>query len=601
MKIRILVPFRAAGFFFIAAGLFFTAPGSQAINHEDTRLMSQPAISDSHIAFIYANDLWVAGTDGSNPTRLTVDKGVESGPFFSPDGKLIAFSAEYDGNRDVFLVPVEGGIPKRLTWHPGSDMARGFTVDGSSVLFLSQRAVHTRRYAQPFTVPVEGGFPTRLEIPNAWHTCYAPDGSAMVYSPVPDAFRVWKNYRGGTISRLWIFSFDDHSIVEIPKPEGGCNDIYPMWIGESIYFLSDRNGDFNLFSYDISGKDIKQLTQYDDFPIISATNHGSKIIFEQAGYLHTFDVESGTASRLTVGISTDLPELRPRYVKGDSYIRSAAISPSGARAVFDYRGDIMTLPAEKGDARNITQTAAAHEKYPDWSPDGKSIAYFSDAGGEYAIHIRAQDGKGEERVIGLDGTGFYGYIKWSPDSRKICYSDNGRNLYVLDVASGISRKIDSDELYIPGPLRLMFGDWSSDSKWIAYNKVTSTFFKRVYLYSVEQDRAFAVTDGLSDATEPVFDRGGKYLYFFASTDAGPVINWFDQSTADMEMTRSIYLATLQSETLSPFARESDEEEPEAGEEDDEAGEEDDDAGDATVRAKRRRKRRCCRSTWKDCN
>ena len=274
-------------------------------------------------------------------------------------------------------------------------------------------------------------------------------------------------------------------------------------------------------------------------------------------------------------------------MKGGKYIRSAAISPSGARAVFDFRGDIMTVPAEKGDARNITQTAAAHEKYPAWSPDGKSIAYFSDAGGEYAIHIKAQDGKGEERVIKLNGTGFYGYLQWSPDSKKISYFDNGRNLYILDVASGISKKIDSDELYVPGPFRYMFGDWSSDSKWLAYTRVTGTFFQQVYLYSVDQGKTFAVTDGLSDATEPVFDRGGKYLYFFASTDAGPVINWFDQSTADMEMTRSIYLATLQSETLSPFAKESDEEEVKAAEEDAKAGDGDQEKDAAKAKKKKK--------------
>ena len=267
MNFRKFVPVRIAGLFLMTAGLFLSTSGIRAIDHMDTRLMSQPAISDSHIAFIYANDLWVADSDGSHPVRLTVDKGVESRPFFSPDGKQIAFSAEYDGNMDVFILPVEGGVPRRLTWHPGRDYASGFTVDGEKVLFLSQRTVHTRRYAQLFTVPVEGGYPTRLEIPNAYHACYSPDGSKMVYSPVPDVFQEWKNYRGGTISRLWIFSFDDKSIVEIPKPEGGCNDIYPMWIGETIYFLSDRNGDFNLFSYQIPTKEIRQLTRFDDFPI----------------------------------------------------------------------------------------------------------------------------------------------------------------------------------------------------------------------------------------------------------------------------------------------------------------------------------------------
>lgn len=575
------LPARYAGIFFMALVLILTDTGLSAIDKSDTRMMSQPALSADHIAFIYANDLWVANANGTMPMRLTIDQGVETRPCFSPDGKTIAFSAEYDGNTDVFTIPVEGGIPTRLTWHPGRDMASGFTVDGDKVLFLSQRAVHTRRYAQLFTVPLKGGYPTRLEIPNAYHSCYSPDGSKMVYSPVPDAFGQWKHYRGGTISRLWIFSFDDKSIVEIPKPEGGCNDIYPMWIGEKIYFLSDRNGEFNLYSYNIDNADIDQLTTYEDFPVISAKHQGRKIIFEQAAYLHTYDVDLRSAEKLTVGISADLLELRPRYVKSGGHVRTVEISPSGARAVFDYRGEIISVPADKGDPRNITNTTNAHEKYPAWSPDGKNIAYFSDASGEYMLHIRPQDGKGVERVIALSGTGFYGHVKWSPDSKKISYVDNGRSLYLMDVESGVSTKIASDELYVPGPLRYMFGDWSLDSKWMAYTKVSSTFFERIYLYSLEQEKSFAVTDGLSNATSPAFDRGGKYLYFLASTDAGPVINWFAQSTADMEMTSNIYLLTLQSETLSPFAKESDEEDVE----DADAEEKDEDEGKSKKKKK----------------
>ena len=529
------------------------------IDPTDTRLMEQPAISQDHIAFIYANDLWVAQADGSQPRRLTISEGTESSPHFSPDGSIIAFSGQYDGNTDVFTVPVEGGVPKRLTWHPYADEVAGFTPDGKSVLFLSMRTTHTYRFQQLFTVPLEGGFPEKLVIPNAYHACYSPDGKYMVYTPIGDRFREWKNYRGGTQSRLWIFSFDDYSVVEIPKPEGGSNDIDPMWIGDRIYFLSDRNGEFNLFSYQTGTGEIRQWTHYEDFPIIDASNHNDRIIFEQAGYLHTFDTGSATEMKLTIGIATDLLELRPRYVKGERYIRSAHISPSGARAVFDFRGEIITVPADKGDPRNLTQTTTAHEKYPAWSPDGKLVAYFSDQSGEYALHLKPQDGQGDARIIPLNGTGFYADIHWSPDSKFITFVDNGRNFYMMDVASGISTKIDTDELYRPGVFRPAHGDWSSDSKWVAYTRLTGTNFQRIFLYSVDQKRAFAVTDGLSEATEPVFDRGGKYLYFFASTDAGPVVNWFDQSNADMRMTNNIYLATLQSETLSPFAKESDEE------------------------------------------
>ena len=532
---------------------------SFAIDPNDTRMLAQPAISASHIAFIYAEDLWVANKDGSQPRRLTVDEGVELAPFFSPDGKTIAFSAEYDGNLDVFIVPVEGGIPTRLTWHPSPEVVRGFTPDGKSVLFGSQQAAFSNRYANLFTVPLTGGMATKLEIPNAAGATYSPDGKQMGYNPINDASRQWKHYRGGSISNIWIFTFADNSTIKIPQPTGGCNDVSPMWVGNAIYFRSDRNGEFNLFSYNTSSKKIDQLTDFKDFPVLNASAGNGIIVFEQAGYIHTLSPGESTAKRIKIGIAADLLELRPRFVKGTKYVRSADLSPSGQRAVFDFRGDIITVPAEKGDPRNLTQTVSAHEKYPAWSPDAKNIAYFSDASGEYQLHIKSQDGKGEVKMFKLNGTGFYAFPKWSPDSKKISFADNGRNLYVLDVASGSINKIDADELYVPGPFRNLFGDWSSDSKWIAYTKVTETQFKRIFLYSGDQQKSFALTDGLSDASEPIFDRGNKYLYFFASTDAGPVLNWFDQSNADMRSTNSIYLVTLQKETISPFAKESDEE------------------------------------------
>jgi tricorn protease len=529
------------------------------INTNDTRLMSQPAISERHIAFIYAEDLWIANHDGSQPKRLTVDEGIESDPFFSPDGRSIAFSAQYDGNTDVFIIPVEGGIPKRLTWHPGEDVVRGFSPDGTNILFASQRSVFTNRYSQFFLVPVTGGFPVRLNIPNGYTASYSPDGKSMAYTPFAPAYAQWKNYRGGRISNIWIFSFTDHSVVKIPQPEGGCNDSDPMWFDQKIYFISDRNGEFNLFSYDTGNKDVKQLTFFADFPIIKASAGSGRIIFEQEGYLHSFDLKTNSSKRLSIGIAADLLELRPRFVQGNNYIRSVDISPTGSRVVFNFRGDIITLPAEKGDPRNITLTPDVHEKYPSWSPDGKSIAYFSDASGEYTLYIKPQDAKGEAKSVKVTGTGFYAFPKWSPDSKKITYVDNGRNLYILDIESNNIKKIDTDELYIPGAFRMIFGDWSSDSKWIAYTKVLRTNFKVVCLYSVDQQKSFPVTDGLSDASEPVFDLNGEYLYFFASTDAGPVVNWFDLSNQDMRMTRSIYLTTLRKDIVSPFARESDEE------------------------------------------
>ncbi|MCA1760648.1 MAG: hypothetical protein LC658_12845, partial [Bacteroidales bacterium] len=401
-----------------------------AVNTVDTRLMHQPAISSTHIVFVYANDLWIADAEGSNARRLTSDAGIESNPCFSPDGKLIAFSAEYDGNTDVYTIAPEGGIPQRLTWHPSADYVRGFTPDGKAVLFASSREDFSNRYSQFFTIALTGGFPTKLVIPNGFQASYSPDGKQMAYTPISPRFQQWKNYRGGTVSNIRVFNFDNYETVKIPMAENRSNDWNPMWLGNTIYFLSDRNGEFNLFSYNTETKAIIQLTQYSNFPINSANASGKNIIFEQAGKLHVFDTGNGTIKTLQLAISAELTELRPRFVKGVQNIRSAHISPTGSRAVFGFRGEIITVPAEKGDPRNITETTGVHEKYPAWSPDRKSVAYFSDKTGEYQLHISLQDGKGESRAYLVDGTGFYAFPEWSPNSKYITFSDNARNFYI---------------------------------------------------------------------------------------------------------------------------------------------------------------------------
>ena len=267
-----------------------------------------------------------------------------------------------------------------------------------------------------------------------------------------------------------------------------------------------------------------------------------------------------TIKRLKIGIATDLLELRKRYVNGNAHIRSASISPSGKRVVFDYRGEIITVPEKNGNPRNLTLSPGSHEKDPAWSTDGEKVAYFSDASGEYELHIKSQDGKGTPSTYKLNGSGFYAHVHWSPDSKKISFVDNGRNLYILDIASGDIKKVAHDEYYVPGAYRNLFGDWSPDSNWITYSKIIDTNFEQIYLYSIKDAKSYPVSDGYSNATEPIFDPEGKYLYFFASTDAGPVVNWFDQSNQDMSITNSIYLVTLQKETVSPLAKESDEQE-----------------------------------------
>ncbi|PYQ24668.1 MAG: peptidase S41 [Acidobacteria bacterium] len=540
-----------------AALLVALASTASAIDVHDTRLLSDPAISADRIAFAYANDLWVAGLDGTGARRLTSHPGIESGPCFSPDGALIAFTGRYEGNPDVYVVPAEGGVPRRLTWHPGADTALGFTPDGKAVLFSSPREVYTSRYLQLFTVPVGGGEPTRLPIPHAVKAAISPDGRTIAYLPVFEAFNEWKSYRGGTASRLLLFDTTTFAVEAVPQPAGRCNDTDPMWIGSRLYFRSDRDGEFNLYSFDPATKAVSRLTRHADFPVVSASAGAGRILYEQAGYLHLFEPAAATSARLEVGVPADLVETRPRYVKGVKYARETSLSPSGARVAVGFRGEILTVPREKGDDRNLTRSPGAHDRFPSWSPDGKQVAWFSDASGEYALRIAGQDGRGPSREIALQGSGFYEDPRWSPDGKKISYTDNSRAIWILDVASGQSTKVDSDAMY--GPVKALKHAWAPDSQWLAYTRNTSTYINRIWLYSMAERKAWPLTDGLSDAREPAFDPNGKYLYFLVSTDAGPVQDWFSQASADLAASRSIYLAVLARGVPSPLARESDEE------------------------------------------
>jgi tricorn protease len=563
--------------FLLVLWLATVAGGSAAaVDAQDTRLLAQPAVSKASVAFAYDNDLWITSRSGGPARRLTSHEGRESNPRFSPDGDWVAFSGEYDGNTDVYVIAVAGGAPRRLTWHPGADIVQGFTPDGSAVLFFSGRSVHTNRYVQLFTVPLTGGFPSRLPIPNGLRASYNADGSKIAYIPISERNTQWKNYRGGTTSRIWLYDTSDHSVVEVPQPTGRSNDTDPMWVGDSVYFRSDRDGEINLHVFSPATGEVRRLTSYEDFPVLAASAEspaaGSQIVYEQAGYIHLFDTARESSTRLQVAVPADLKDTRPRLASDRSFIRSVALSPSGARAVLGYRGEVVTLPAKKGAARHLTGSPGAHERSPVWSNDGSRIAFFSDRSGEYELHLVSQDGRGEVRTYALDGAGFYEDPRFSPDDRYLSYIDNSWSLYVLDLVTGSTTKVGSEPHFGPRRAGDLHHAWSPDSRWLVYTMHTPSYIQTVFLYSIEENRSYAVTDGLSEASEPVFDASGKYLYFFASTDAGPVKQWFAMSNADMELSRSLYLAVLRKGEASPLAPESDEEE---GSEDDgdEAGEE----------------------------
>jgi tricorn protease len=533
------------------------APLAGASPAGPTKMLTQPALSADRVAFVYGNDLWTARLDGSGVQRITSGPGLKSNPAFSPDGSLLAFTAELDGNMDVFVVPAAGGVPKRLTFHPSRDTVQGFTPDGKAVLFASPREAFNNRHDQLYTVPVEGGVETKLPIPHASRAVFSPDGKTIAYTPNRPAHLQWKRYRGGTVSRIWLYDVATHAVVKVPQPEGRCNDLNPTWVGGTLWLTSDRDGEFNVYAFDPKAKGLAKVTAHEDFPVLAASAANGRVVYEQAGLLHLLDPATKKAAPLPIVVNADLLETRPRWAKGAKWVRDASLSPSGARVALEFRGEIATVPAEKGDPRYLTATPGAHERGPAWSPDGRSIAYVSDEGGEYRLVVAAQDGKGTPKRIAVPGSGFYDRLAWSPDSAKIALTDNSWTLWWVDVAAGKATKVASERLY--APQKTLKASWSPDSRWLAYTLAGPTYIRTLHVHDTVEGKSFPLTDGLSDVSDPVFDKGGRLIWFLASTDAGPARNWFSLINQDADVTRAIYVATLKAGTPSPLAKESDEE------------------------------------------
>jgi tricorn protease len=529
--------------------------GSGSAQSKQPLLMRNPTLSRTHIVFVYAGDLWTVPRDGGEASRLTSGIGVETAPHFSPDGRTVAFTGEYDGNVDVYTVPASGGVPKRLTYYPGYDGLAGWTPDGKQLLFVSQRTSYSGRFARLFTIAVDGVFPTEVPLPMGYEGAYSPDATRLAYVPIPRAFNAWKRYRGGMTAPIWIANLSDSSIEKVPRDNS--NDFNPMWTGsaaDKLFFLSDRNGPISLFAYDTKAKKVNQLIQNNGLDIKSASAGPDAIVYEQFGSLHLYDLKSGKTRQVNVSLNGDMLAVRARYEKVGNRIMNVAISPTGARAIFEARGDIITVPAEKGDARNLTNTTGIAERDPSWSPDGKWIAYFSDESGEYALHIRDQKGLGEVKKISLGNPpSFFYNPAWSPDSKKITYFDKRRNIWYVDVEKGSPVKIDTSTRGFSAP------KWSSDSRWIVYTKPLKSWYSAVFVHSVEEGKTHQITDGMSDAGHPVFDKSGKYIYFTASTDIGPSVFGLDMSSYPHRPTRSVYICVLRRDLPSPLAPESDEE------------------------------------------
>jgi tricorn protease len=538
-----------------AAILFGLAAPSQAAS--PPQLLRHPSLSAGEIAFDYAGEIWAVSRDGG-PARLVVaGQGRNSGPIFSPDGRWIAYTGTYDGNTDVYVVSAAGGEPRRLTWHPGVDAALGWTPDGKGVLFESTRSSH-RDLAQLYVAPVDGGAPEALPLPSGDMASFSPDATHLAYMPFFQVEPAWKHYRGGQTSRIWIADLSDSRVEKVPRDNS--NDKNPMWAGDKVYFLSDRDGPVTLYSYDVRTKAVAKLVDNaGGFDMASASAGPGGIVIDHFGRLEIYDLATGATHKVPVTVSAELPQLRARFVaiKPDQ-VRRAAITASGRRVLIEAHGEILSVPAEKGDIRNLTQSPGVADRDPAASPDGKSVAWFSDESGEYALHIGPADGLGPVRKISLgEPPSFFYRPRWSPDSKKIVYSDRRQDLWVLDVATGKPARIDADPLD-GGPLDFEPA-WSPDSRWLVYTKQAPNHLATAWIWSAETGKTVQVTDARSDVISPRFDRSGDYLFFAASTSEGLATGDGMMSSMGRPVDASVYAMVLRKDQASPVAPESDEE------------------------------------------
>ena len=527
-------------------------------------LVQSPTLSRTQIVFVFGGYLWSVPREGGEARQLTTG-GHERLPVFSPDGRWIAFSGDYDGNTDVYVMPAEGGEPRRLTWHPQADLVAGWTPDSKRILFRSEREAYAD-FSRLYTVPVGGGLPEVLPIWRGEEAWYSPDGSRLAYVPNMQWQKAWKRYRGGQTTPVHIVRLSDLALEKIPRENS--NDSHPVWMGDTVYFLSDRDGPVTLYAYNTKRREVKQLILNNGYDFKSLSGGPDALVYEQFGGIHLYDPASGKSRKVMIRISGDLPATRPQYRKVAEKIASAGISPTGARAVFEANGEILTAPAEKGDVRNLTRTTGIAERDPAWSPDGKWIAYFSDESGEYALHLADPGGLGPVRKIelGRPPSFFYSPL-WSPDSKKIAVQDKRLNLWIVDVEKGSLSKADTDRY--EEPERGLDPSWSPDSKWLAYTKLLMNHLRAVFVYSLESGKSVQVTDGLSDARFAVFDKGGKYLFFTASTDVGLSAGWLDLSSFQHPISRNVYAVVLKKGDPSPVEPQSDEEKAKGTEKKDE--------------------------------
>ncbi len=537
---------------------FLTGP---ALAAQQGRLLRFPDVYGDKIVFVYAGDIWSVPTSGGLAERLTTHPGLELFPKFSPDGKTIAFTGQYDGNFNVYIMPSDGGEPTQLTFTPDihhvsermgpNNMVIEWYPDGEHILFLSRRSTFNDWFGRYFKVSIGGGLPEQLVLPKGGLASFSPDGNKIAYNRIFRNFRTWKHYKGGMAQDVWIYDFPNNTIKRVTDWVG--TDTYPMWHGDVIYFGSDRGPEqrMNLYKYDIKTGQTTQLTHFKEYDVNWPSIGDKAIVFENGGYLYLLDLATEQVRKVDVLLPSENLYAKPRWVDASKSIRSFELSPKGKRALFEARGDIYTVPAKEGATRNLTRTSGVHEKYPTWSPDGKWILYVSDASGEDELYLRPQKG-GKEIRLTRNGKVFRFQPVWSPDSKKIAFADKNHNLWVLDVPTRKITFVDSTIWWEIRDYR-----WSPDSRWLAYSKAGKNGFYTIYLWSVEDHKIRPVTTEFTNDYGPMFDPKGRYMYFISHRNINPILGEFDGDYANVK-TAGIYLVTLQADSTSPFSPKSDE-------------------------------------------
>lgn len=536
-----------------------------AARGQEARLLRFPDICGDKIAFVYAGDIWIVPASGGLATRLTSHEGMELFPKFSPDGKWIAFSGEYSGNRQVFVISVDGRELRQLTYYNdvGELPPRGgfdyqvldWTPDGKRVLFRANRLPWSERMGRYFTVPIDGGLEEPLPIPEGGTGMFSPDGRKIVYTPIEREWRTWKRYRGGRAQDVWIYDLETNTAERITDYPG--TDNLPVWVGETIYFTSDREHTLNLYAYDLRTKQTRKVTHHTDYDVLWPSAGADAIVYECGGYIYRFDPRTERSERVPIQIVGDFPYTRPYFKNVRDFIEDFSISPSGVRALFSARGDIFTVPAEHGEIRNLTNSQGIRELSPAWSPDGQWIAYLSDRSGEYEIYLRRQDGSGQECRLTYDGDVWRFAPVWSPDSKKLAFADKAHRLRILDVQTG--KTIDVDR----GRYRdITEYTWAPDSRWLAYVKAAANRNGVIWLYSLDQARSFRLTDSARSNYNPTFDPQGEYLYFLSDRDFQLTFSSWEFNYVFTKPTR-VYAAPLARTGKPLLVPKSDEEKPSA--------------------------------------